>query len=117
MTLQQIVREWLKANGYDGLCDCNLECGCSVDDIMPCAEPGTECEAGYQKKGDKDSGYDFVIVPGRKPDTLISLVNELNSQITTVHLDMGGQNRYTLGSGAHKLIDKLKVYLYEHRTK
>ena len=33
-TVREIVREYLVANGYDGLC--NDECGCDLDDFMPC---------------------------------------------------------------------------------
>lgn len=40
--LQQIVTEWLTANGFDGLFRPG-QCGCLLDDLMPCGEPGTEC--------------------------------------------------------------------------
>jgi len=39
------------------------------------------------------------------------LLHKLNLQITTVHLDMGGQNRYALNANAHKVIDEIKRYL------
>ena len=49
MTVKEIVREWLKSNGYSGLC--NDECGCEVDDLMPCVCGDVErCEAGYKVK-------------------------------------------------------------------
>ena len=112
MTLQQIVKEWLKRNGYDGLCDCNLECGCSVDEIMPCAEPGTECEAAYKDEADAITGFDFVMKPGRRPDGPLELLKELDRNIITAHLDMGGNNRYTLNLKGNKIIDRIKAYLY-----
>ena len=112
MTMQNIVREWLKANGYDGLCDTHQECGCSVNDLMPCSEPGTECEAGYKKNAGHQTGFDFVIVPGRRPDGPLELLKELLLQINTVHLDMGGNNKYCINVGGHKVIDKIKAYLY-----
>ena len=34
MTVQEIVAEYLKNNGYDGLC--NEDCGCGLEDFMPC---------------------------------------------------------------------------------
>jgi hypothetical protein len=35
MNVKEIVLQWLKANGYDGLfID---DCGCVLDDLMPCA--------------------------------------------------------------------------------
>lgn len=49
-TVQSIMKQWLIDNGYDGLC-CD-ECGCGVDDLMPCS-------------GDYGSGIDQC-VPGFK---------------------------------------------------
>ena len=47
MEVRAIVAEWLKANGYDGLYTDN--CGCEVDDLMPCANDGSaNCRAGYK---------------------------------------------------------------------
>lgn len=34
LTVADILKEWLKENGYDGLC--NTECGCSIEDFAPC---------------------------------------------------------------------------------
>lgn len=46
MTVRDIVAAWLKEHGYDGLfAD---ECGCTVDDLMPCSETYFNCEAGYK---------------------------------------------------------------------
>jgi len=45
MTVREIVAEWLAAHGYDGLAYDG--CGCKLDDLMPCCEPGRECEAAY----------------------------------------------------------------------
>ncbi len=36
MNVKQIVREYLMANGYDGLFNENGECGCDFEDFMPC---------------------------------------------------------------------------------
>lgn len=41
-----MVRAWLKVNGYDGLY--TEDCGCEVDDLMPCGEFGGRCEPGYK---------------------------------------------------------------------
>jgi hypothetical protein len=35
-TVKDIVREYLLANGADGLC--TDDCGCSVDDLAPCGD-------------------------------------------------------------------------------
>lgn len=60
--LKQIVKQWLLRNGYDGLVNPGICCGCSKDDLMPCGNPNCNCQAGYevakrpescpQKKGD-----------------------------------------------------------------
>ena len=46
MDIRQIVEQWLRANNYDGLC--SEDCGCEVDDLMPCGEYVNDCEAGYK---------------------------------------------------------------------
>ena len=46
-TVEEIVRDWLIEHGFDGLFD-GKGCGCHVDDLMPCREPGSViCRAGY----------------------------------------------------------------------
>lgn len=49
MTVCEIVTQWLKDNGYDGLYAPG-ECCCSLDDLMPCGgslwDPG-DCRAGH----------------------------------------------------------------------
>lgn len=46
-TVRQIVVEWLKEHGYDGLY--NYECGCSIDNLMLCNEVDVRvCQAGYR---------------------------------------------------------------------
>lgn len=46
-TLETMIREYLQENGYDGLWD-KHECGCILDDFMPCSEPHLGCRAGYK---------------------------------------------------------------------
>ncbi len=47
MTLHDIVKEWLEKNGYEGLYSVDADCGCKLDDLMPCGEPGMNCRAGH----------------------------------------------------------------------
>jgi len=48
MNIQEIVEQWLRDNGYDGLFSPTY-CACAIgDDFMPCGEPGNDCEAGYK---------------------------------------------------------------------
>jgi len=46
MTVKEIVHDWLKEHGYDGLCsDC---CGCGLDELFPCDEGGcADCVPGH----------------------------------------------------------------------
>lgn len=50
ITAKEIIAEWLKANGYDGLY--NHECGCLIDDLIPCGEDPSLCEAGIARERD-----------------------------------------------------------------
>jgi len=62
--VREIVKEWLEQHGYDGLCSDNWECGCTLDDLMPCCEACTECLAGYKRPGDAEC--DFYINPEKQ---------------------------------------------------
>lgn len=47
--LYDIVPDWLKRHGFEGLYNEFMGCGCGVDDIMPCHCPDPVfCEAGYE---------------------------------------------------------------------
>lgn len=51
MSIRDIVREYLKTNGYDGLYNPET-CACEVDALMPCDEPSMgECSPGYKVSG------------------------------------------------------------------
>lgn len=45
MTVNEIVKTWLKENGYDGLA--GEECGCKLDALFPCDSLGDSCVAGH----------------------------------------------------------------------
>jgi len=45
-TIIEIVTEYLKAGGFDGLANGDIECGCFLDDLMPCGETDGKCCAG-----------------------------------------------------------------------
>lgn len=46
MTIKEIVKECLKIKGFDGLA--GEDCGCGIDDLMPCDNPSPQCRAGYK---------------------------------------------------------------------
>ena len=59
MNIKTIVTQYLNEHGYDGLYlkKNGDECGCSIEDLMPCDVPSELCAAGYQVKcGDGSSG-------------------------------------------------------------
>jgi hypothetical protein len=48
MNVREIVEEYLKANGFDGLA--GDECGCQIGDLAPCGSECMnmdDCEPGY----------------------------------------------------------------------
>lgn len=47
-TVNEILQEWLKAHGYDGLCSPWESCGCSMDDLAPCGYLNGDCRAAYK---------------------------------------------------------------------
>jgi len=62
----QMVRDHLKANGYDGLVSDDWECGCELDDLAPCGEMRESFIAGHRVIPE-DSDLDFGIVAGKRP--------------------------------------------------
>jgi len=64
MTVSEIIEKYLKENGYDGLYNLNGECGCEIDDLIPCMDYCGDCKPGYKisdpsgeyKENEKRSG-------------------------------------------------------------
>jgi hypothetical protein len=46
MNVAEILKTWLIEHGYDGLC--GDECGCGVDDLLPC-DMGAQCIPAYKR--------------------------------------------------------------------
>ena len=61
--LRGVATAWLRANGYDGLCNLAMDydgCGCLLDDLMPCDAPHPrDCRPGH--KGPSPDGADFAV--------------------------------------------------------
>lgn len=49
-TVRDIVIDYLKENGYDGLYNPDVECGCFINDLVPCCERFDECMPGMKQK-------------------------------------------------------------------
>lgn len=43
LTVKDIITQWLKEHNCDGLCDIDNECGCGLDDLMPCNNNCERC--------------------------------------------------------------------------
>jgi hypothetical protein len=74
MTVKEIIKQYLKANGYDGLVSDDGDCGCELEDVWPCCEGPVEmdCVAGHKVKPDDEGvawGYsaDWVMRKGKRP--------------------------------------------------
>lgn len=77
MTIKDIIADYLRRKGYDGLCNAGLECGCTLDDFMPCSgDYGLGCEPGMRRAPradlDEDTSAEFVVVPGEPRTPAVS---------------------------------------------
>ena len=59
MNGKEIIIDWLKSHGFDGLYLPDGDCGCIVDDLVPCDSDPCFCEAG--RKSLQDDG-DWKII-------------------------------------------------------
>ena len=63
LSINAICAAWLRENGYDGLCDAEMECGCSIVDLMPCELPGFDRRVAAHKELQNDG--DWLMFPGK----------------------------------------------------
>lgn len=78
-TIETMVREWLVCNGYSGLyySEDGVECGCGLEDLMPCGEAGSSCVAGYAYRCGQCSkaetcGDTLPVSEGEAPPTIFA---------------------------------------------
>lgn len=72
----EIVKEYLIANGYDGLGNSCDECSCGVDSLAQCDGMRDCCEPGYAGP-DIDNSYNVVMYPTKgERDKAIKIANE-----------------------------------------
>lgn len=48
MDVLEIITTYLKTNGYDGLANHEIPCGCCIGDLCPCEEVFLECLPAYK---------------------------------------------------------------------
>ena len=73
MTVKEIVAAYLKANGYDGLCDENCGCYPTDDGLFICEGDGClGCRPGYQQiiTDSNNDAYGEEGIGPNKPDAL-----------------------------------------------
>lgn len=63
MKLKEIVQKYLVDRGFDGLC--SDECGCLLEDFMPCGEPGEDCKPGYRHPCNCEYECEYHVAPRR----------------------------------------------------
>jgi len=56
MTVKEILIEWLKSKGHDGLFNEDAGCGCGFDDFIPCGGDWglSDCQPGKKKIATKE---------------------------------------------------------------
>jgi hypothetical protein len=117
MNVRDMVEKALRDYQFDGLY--NDECGCSIDDLMPCGDHCAHCEAGCNQPVDPASGFDFVIGPKQElGDSDLSANEQLQACINNaicLAADYDGQAQPDQGNyngpGLCKLIDEIVTCL------
>ena len=54
MTVREIIKQYLDANGFDGLFD--DDCACQKGDLCPCDSNCMDCQPGYKTSCPADCG-------------------------------------------------------------
>ena len=67
MNVQDIVKEYLVAHGYDGLCNPDAGCGCVFYDLAPCGEWCSDCVPEYKHYIPGDSDGDWIVTTSKTP--------------------------------------------------
>jgi len=63
-TVREIIAQWLREHGYDGLYHPG-DCGCLISDLCPCGEDSMQCSPGYKQT---DPEYDWAIGPKQESE-------------------------------------------------
>ena len=122
MDVRQIVEQWLRANGYDGLVSWMDDCGCLCDDLMPCGcDCIANCTPGYKVPCADPIHCEvygacngFHIVRTRPPDYGGMALADMEKQAIRDTLRQVGGNRAraakVLGIGERTLYSKIKKH-------
>jgi len=67
MTAKEIIIKYLTDNGYDGLYNNDDDCGCGIDDLLPCGASPDDCKPAYKCKCDLHCGvYSACYTPAKE---------------------------------------------------
>ncbi|GAG31053.1 unnamed protein product [marine sediment metagenome] len=65
--VQKILSDWLRAHGYDGLCNLDAECGCELSDLCPYMDESIlDCKPGY-KRPNPSGESPWLMHPEKEP--------------------------------------------------
>lgn len=95
MNVKEIVAEYLKTNGFDGL-HAEDQCGCRLDDLIPCDDACGSCTAGYLLPGDEDSPW--YIGEKLAPEIAEAVANVLTTGKAVPCVKCGSKNIKCRGS-------------------
>jgi len=79
LTVKEILKKWLKDNGYGGLYSDYMECGCNLEDLLPCEEVHQDCRAGVEIPCDgscPEGSCDSHIVPKGEGGGMVTKAKE-----------------------------------------
>ena len=70
MDCLRIIKDYLDANGFDGLQN-EAECSCDIPDLAPCGNDFSRCTPGYKvvPPEDIDCEFDFYICQNKADNT------------------------------------------------
>jgi hypothetical protein len=66
MNCKKIIEDFLKQQGYEGLVNLNCECGCGIDDLMPCGSDNVDIEECETARKFIDENNEEKYVPFEK---------------------------------------------------
>lgn len=69
MKVKDIIKKYLQDNDYQGLYHPG-DCGCNLEDLMPCSGDCSDCEPGYVHTAQEDSECSFVICGKKEIDEI-----------------------------------------------
>jgi hypothetical protein len=49
LLVHQIIAEGIRRAGAEGLCNPDLECGCELDDLIPCCSDPSLCRVAWKR--------------------------------------------------------------------